>query len=441
MSTPAALIDHLRAARAELATAPWRRIVAGIDTAAARFLAPGDPLRRCALSALTEGAGLSGPGAAAAIDAIFAELRRGALEGLLYRELGGPDALDGFVARPGGGQTRLVGPGLVLHVLAGNVPAPGIMSIACGLLVKAANLVKPSHREPHLSPLFAQALAAADPVLGACVGTVQWDREDHQAGRAAVGAADAVIAYGADATIGLLQSWTRPRGRFLAYGHRLSLAAICRELLTGAPGRANGDTNCPLARIAASLAEDVALYDQQGCLSPLAVYIETGAEELVFQFGAAMARALAALEARWPTGKRQTEAAAAVHHLRGEYEMRELAGEPVRLWYDPRAAWTVIAAASPSLPESCLFRTLFVYGIPRLEGLRDVLLPLSGYLQGVALAGPPERAATLGALFGALGASRICPPGRLQRPPAAWPHDGRPRLLDLLHRVDIEPLD
>lgn len=438
MNAPAALIDRLRAARLELAALPWRRIVAGLDAAAARFLAAGDSLRRKAVSALAEGAGLSVAGAEAAIDAIFPELRRQALEALLYRELGDPDALDGFVARPGGGQTRLMGPGLILHVLAGNVPAPGVMSIACGLLVKAANLVKPSHREPRLSGLFAEALAAADPVLGACVGTVQWDRDDQQAGRATIGRADAVIAYGTDATIGLLKSWTGPRSRFLAYGHRLSLAAVCRELTGG--GLEHGPDR-PLARIAAALAEDVALYDQQGCLSPLAVYVEADAAEDVFRFGAAIAQALAALEARWPTGRRETGTVAAVHHLRGEYEMRELSGEPVRLWCDPPAAWTVIAVASPSLPESCLFRTLFVYGIPRLEALREVLEPLSGYLQGVALAAPPERAAALGDLFGALGASRICAPGRLQRPPAAWPHDGRPRLLDLLHRVDIEPLD
>jgi len=40
------------------------------------------------------------------------------------------------------------GPDLIAHFLAGNVPAPSINSICFGLLLKSANLVKVSSRDP-----------------------------------------------------------------------------------------------------------------------------------------------------------------------------------------------------------------------------------------------------------------------------------------------------
>jgi hypothetical protein len=37
-----------------------------------------------------------------------------------------------------------------------------------------------------------------------------------------------------------------------------------------------------------------------------------------------------------------------------------------------------------------------------------------------------------------LACSRLCPTGKLQQPPLDWPHDGRPRLADLLRWISLE---
>ncbi|HEX6971230.1 MAG TPA: acyl-CoA reductase, partial [Limnochordia bacterium] len=408
-----------RLGQASLDELSWRRIVAGIDAAARRFLDPADPLRAEALASLE--ADLSAPVAAAALDAIFAELRQDALDALLRRELGDPDILDRWLERPSGGKTRAFGPRWIAHILAGNVPAPGPLSIACGLLVKAANLVRPSQREPGLIPLFAQALAAVEPAFGPAVAIVAWPSDDAATGRAVLGAAEAVIAYGADTTIARLREWVSPRARFVAYGHRFSLAAVGREALL-APA-------AELAGLADALAEDVALYEQRGCLSPLAVYVETVDDRPLWRFAASVAEAMERLQARWPAPRLAAPDAARIHQLRGEYEVRELAGERVRVWSDAAGRWTVVATAKATPPEDGLPRTVFISAIPSLERLPDVLSPLTGWLQGVALAVPAARREALAARFARLGASRICSLGSLQRPPALWPHDGRARLV------------
>ena len=179
-------------------------------------------------------------------------------------ELGDPEVLDGFV-ESGGGVRRIVrGPGRQLHVLAGSVPTSGIFSMICALLVKSPVLVKTSKHDPLFPALFAQALADVEPRLAAAMAVLPWSGGDEAIERAAMSGAGAVVAYGSDATVEVLRCRVPTNSRFLGYGTKLSIAAITREALSVFDARTT----------ASRAAWDVALFDQQGCLSPQVLFVE-----------------------------------------------------------------------------------------------------------------------------------------------------------------------
>ena len=110
--------------------------------------------------------------------------------------------------------------------------------------------------------------------------------------------ADCVVASGSDETIASVAAQVQPPRRLVSYGHRLSVAAVAADRP---------------ADSAARLAEDVALWDQLGCLSPLAVFVADRDRGEAAAFGAELAEALADLEERWPRG-RISPASLGSHH-------------------------------------------------------------------------------------------------------------------------------
>ena len=42
--------------------------------------------------------------------------------------------------------------------------------------------------------------------------------------------------------------------------------------------------------------------------------------------------------------------------------------------------------------------------------------------------------------LGMWGVPRVCPLGKMQRPPLAWRHDGRPPLADFIRWTDLETI-
>ena len=91
---------------------------------------------------------------------------------------------------------------------------------------------------------------------------------------------------------------------------------------------------------AEGLARDVALFDQRGCLSVVAVYTDGDPQALASR----LARELAELAERWPPGPRDRFLSAAVQHLRLDAEMRGL-------WHSelPLREGTVIVEPEPAL--------------------------------------------------------------------------------------------
>src|SRR5262249_28279493 len=157
-------------------------------------------------------------------------------------------------------KTAVIAPRLMTHIMAGNIPGAGIPDLIFACAVRAASLVKSSADDPLLPALFAESLAEMDPDLGDCIAVVWWPGGDQTIEKPVFSRSDCVIAAGSDETIRAVQQ--RVKSRFIGYGHRLSFGFIGKEALTDAKA------------VARRAALDVAMYDQQGCLSPHLFYVE-----------------------------------------------------------------------------------------------------------------------------------------------------------------------
>jgi hypothetical protein len=343
-----------------------------------------------------------------------------ALLRLAAREQGDAQAQDGASQLSLGFETCAV-------VLAGAIPMPTLQALVAPLALRTPVLAKPASRDPVSAELVARSLAEVDPELGACVAVAPLSRAD-VAAQGALLEADCVVAYGDDASVASLAARTAPTRRFVAHGHRLSVALLGPEATRGAA----------LRDAAAGLALDVALWDQQGCLSPIALYVVDAEATATGRVAEEVAAALAEAEARWPRGRLDAAAAARFAQERDEAELRASAGSGAALHADPAGAWCVVREADARPRLAPLARFVRVHPLADAGDLAGALGPLRRHLAGVALAGFGARQPQLARELAALGASWICSPGALQAPPLGWESGGRGVLASLVRRAHVE---
>ncbi|WP_305023660.1 acyl-CoA reductase [Paenibacillus lacisoli] len=407
------------------------RLVDWIDQAVCRWLDPAYPLRQLAERLLPVVTGYHAEMIRLELKRYMRNFRRKELWRFLEEELDPPAMLDGFHPRRSGGMSRAYGPELIFHVFAGNVPGVQLWSLVMGILVKSANFGKTSAAEPLLPVLFSRTLAEVNPAWARLLAVLPWKGGSEELERAAAGAAEAVVVYGSDHTVRSIEALLPPHARLLRYGHRISLAVIGAEAL-------RPDL---YVRTVRRLAEDIALYDQQSCMSPQAVFVESGGSVDARSLGRLLAAELERLERRWPRAELDPEEAASIRKIREQYELRALASDEAGLQVlasEGSTAWTVIIHDMPGLQGSPLNRTIHIYNIDRLEDTPPLLAPLRPYLQSCGTAVAPSRLQPLASLLGAAGVTRISAIGDMTRAAPGWHHDGRFNLLDLLRFVDIE---
>ena len=437
-----AVIDALLARRRRhLARRPVYDILAAIDRCIRRWLDPDSDERRQAETHLPATTGLSPPMLRHVLPLVFGEYRGERLGALLDAELGGRDSLDRAVASDGGSR-RAIGPGLSVHVLAGNLPGAGMDGVVFSLLVKSAVLVKAASAEPVLPDLFARSVAAVDPELGACLHVAHWpggraDLEKAAFGRAdlekaAFGRADLVVVSGSDASLASIRGQLGANTRFMGYGHKLSFGLVTKAGLADRGA---------LAHWSRAAAYDVAVYDQLGCLSPQLVYVEEDGPVSPREFAAALADGLAEWQITLPRGAVPTEAVSIIRRVRDRAEWQSLAGKDVVLHVSPGGTdWTVIYEADPTFAPSPLYRTVRVKPLRGPAHLAELLTDWCPYLEAVGMAADPSESARLGELLAGLGVSRVCPLGEMQRPPLNWRRGGRPRIGDFVCWTGSEPI-
>ena len=425
------LLEALSEVGTRLAEVPVGDLVAGVGRVADRFLDTSDPIRGRAIDLLVPTAGISKEMASKVLTGMARDWTAERLTELLQREFRDPGVLDGFCRLDEGRKVRASGPLLTFHVGAGTVPGVSVTSMIRALLVKSAVLLKPGLGDVVLPVLFAEALAEEAPELSDAMAVTYWPGDSSPMEDLALQRAEAVVAYGGDEAIMSLRARTSVTARFIAYHHRLSVGLVGRGVLTA--------ERAP--RVARMAARAVSVFDQRGCVSPHAIYVEEGGAVDPGEWAALLASAMADLEVELPSGHLTASEASAVHQVRGSAELREASGSGVRVFRADESLWTVILEDEMGFAPSCLNRVVSVFPTPDLCGVSDSLGEVGRHLQTVALEGAEDRLPRLAEALCRAGATRVTSFEKAPWPAPWWHHDGASVLAGLLRWIDLEEID
>ena len=398
-------------------------VLRAISSAALRLSDPSDTVGQEAERLLSIGLGWSREAAREALAGMSREWTEEALSALVEAELGDPALLDRFIPDPrrNGRRRTAVGPPLIFQIHAGNVPGVPVTAAMLALVARSGVLAKTGADEPGLLPLFARALADADPLLATCVAATWWPGDEmppafHQWGKEAGKA----VLYGGKSAVRAVRRHIPPEVELIVYGPRLSLAVFLPDSSDEAAGL---------------LARDVCAYEQRGCVSPrIAIVIGSDPLDLSDLIAAGMEREADRVR---PPPLSETEAVA-VRSARAECEFAGLEDGSTRVSGPPDLSWTVLAHRDAGVDSEALPRAIWVYGVPSVEALDTLLGPFERRIQSIGYAGQ-EREGDLARTAARLGVSRICSLGDMAWPPPDWRHEGRHRLLPLLTWTDWEP--
>ena len=400
---------------------------------AAEWLQPANKFRRLALELGSAETGFSKAILETGLDAFFRRFTPENFRALLEQDLG--DAVAATDTKiPAPGAPRLAphfwrGPQLLVHIAAGNLPNPALMSLTLGLLTRSSQFMKCASGAAILPRLFAHSIYELDRKLGACLELAEWRGGQSELESVLYAEADCLTATGSDATLAAIRAQLPEKVRFLGYGQRVSFGFVAREVL-------REDT---IDEIVSRAADDVVAWDQNGCLSPHVFYVEERGAVESDKFAALLAAELMRREASEPRGKISVAESAAIASSRSIYATLAAHRGDVKLWASPDStAWTVVFEHETRFRFSPLNRFIFVKPVPDLAAVLPGVDEIRGKVSTAGLAASPEKTRELAGQFARWGATRICPLGQMQNPPLTWRHDGRPVLGDLITWTDFE---
>ncbi|HEY2329702.1 MAG TPA: acyl-CoA reductase [Verrucomicrobiae bacterium] len=384
---------------------------------AAEWLQPENQFRKLALKLGPVETGFSKAVLERGLDGFFRRFTSENFQALLAQDLGNDD------------RHLWRGPDFLVHVAAGNIPNPTLMSLTLGLLTRSAQFVKCASGGALLPRLFAHSIYELDRKLGACIELAEWRGGNRELENALFAEADCVTATGSDETLAAIRAQLPGTIRFLGHGQRVSFGFVTREIL-------RDET---IAEIISRAADDVIAWDQNGCLSPHVIYVEERGAVESDKFAERLAVELAKREASEPRGKISVEAAAAIASRRAIYETIAAHRADAKIWSSPGStAWTVVFEHETRFRFSPLNRFIFVKPVPDFSAVFQGVDEMREKVSTVGIAAPPEKMGDLAQRFARRGATRICPLGQMQNPPLTWRHDGRPALGDLITWTDFE---
>jgi hypothetical protein len=430
-----------------------RAVIEMIAHTADQWLEPENGFRLLALRDGPRETGWSPATLARGLDSFFRSITVESLEALVAQDLGDARRLDDFGAGSAEhrtGRTSLaVGPELLVHLTAGNLPNPALFSMILGLIMRSAQIVKCPRDASLLPRLFAHSLAATESKLGACLELVSWSHDERNARELEdllFSEAACVTATGSDTMLAEVRPRIPSRTRFIGYGHRISFGLIAKESLSPYSRK----------RLVRAMADDITAWNQLGCLSPHAYYVEEEASGSAEALAEELAAELERREATEPRGTIGVAESALIQSRRGIFELRAAAmaslternlnrslffdpPATVRLWASTEStAWTVVLNHDARFQPSCLHRFIELKPVRNWGEVLRFAEPFRQQLSTVAVAAPDDRVPEMARQLAHWGVSRICPIGRMQDPPAAWRHDGRPALGDLVTWTDLE---
>jgi len=414
-----------------LASLPIERIIDVLDEASRKWLERDYPLRNLALKTIPAITHFSREVVEASIDVEMESSLREDIWRALCSEIKNPLFLDDFQYSPElNGYSRAFGPELIISIFSENIPALPHLLFMRSVLLKAACLGKVATGEPTFAPLYLKTIEEIDPEIAKSMAVLYWRGGEEDVEEVAFNQADAVIMFGGvEACHSLMEKIPR-RVKVLLHGHKLGFGVIGRRRLN----------HQGLEELAASVALDCSMFDQQACLAPHVYYVEEGGEVSPEEFCQTLAKAMERLNLKMPRGKISPGEASTIHQLRAKYELRELKGEEVLLLSSPHGTdWTVVYEKGPGIfIPSPLNRFIRICGVKDIFQIPQTIKSIGSYLQNAAVAIGDEREKELIRELGKLGVARITSPGKMSVPSMMWHHDGISPLSSLLRWCDVE---
>ena len=412
---------------------PTEQIITMIARLAENWCDDHFPFRKMALESSTEKTGFSSASLAHGMDRFFLRITEDNLHNLMTQEFGDSRRMDSPLGTPEERVDNRVsmarGPELISLVTAANLPSLTIMSIVHGLLIGSAQFIKCPEGSGYIPKLFAHSLYDAHPKLGACIELASWTGGDEALEKSLFEESDCVVATGRDETVTSVRSRILPHQRFVGHGSRVSFAYIQKDMLSRAMAK----------ELAKNAAQDVASWNQLGCLSPHLIYVEKGGSVGPEMFSEMLAEALEQIETTQPRGDISHSQEDHITYKRNFYESRSEGAGDVRQWKsESGTSWTVVYEEDPVFTTSCLNRFIHVKTVKDVEEMLRVAEMARGQVSTVGLSAPKNDAEHIVKKMAHWGVTRICPIGQMQNPPLGWRHDGRPPLGDLVTWTDWE---
>jgi hypothetical protein len=264
---------------------------------------------------------------------------------------------------------------------------------------------------------------------------VWWKGGASDLDRTAIRRAPAVLAFGGDPALAEIARAARPGARVVLNGPRVSVACVAREALTTEGAR-------DVARRAAA---DVALYDQQGCLSPHAVYVERGGRVNPEGFALLLGEGLAEAGPGSPASRGvEDEARVRLYRTQAEFEAAagggtEGGGAASVIAPERSVGWTVVVESGARFEPGPAHRVVRVYAVGRIAEAVEALRSHAALLEAIALEAGGTRRPGLVAALAALGVPRVAALGRLQQPSPLGAHGGVGFLAPFVRWTTVDP--
>lgn len=337
----------------------------------------------------------------------------GALHDLLDVELGNRFYMEEWIPR-GDALIHTQPLGTALHVMVGNVPVSGIMSIVRSCITKNRTIGKLPKRDPVTTLFFVLSALEIDALHLVCqsMSIVYWqggdDLED-----TILPLADVVCVWGGDRAVKQIKAKVNPGVDVLEFGPKTSFAVIGRECVDS-------------KKVAIDLAHDVALYDQEACFSPQMVFIEGN-------YNCFIEHLIVGLE-RYRDLLPKARAVPDVHAHVSRTRLEALYNGNDVL-HNGDNNWTVIVIRDPSqIEEHPLSRVIYV--IP-VADIADCLLYVNPSIQTITLS-PWSRNVEIREQATLRGATKITETGLVEAIRLGTTHDGVYPIQRLVRWVCIE---
>ena len=404
-------------------------IISKLVETASLWQSPDYELRKLALAADPKETGFPREVLAAGLNACFEEWTQEKFFHLLNQEVGDPTRLQSYGSLSGHSLAMVHGPKLIAQLAPGNLPVPIFQSIAFGLLLRSAQFVKCASGKSLLPRLFGHSLHYVDPRLASSIEIAEWKGGNETLESELFNEADCILAFGNDSTLESARKRLPLNKKFIGYGNRISFGYV-DQLANEVMG-----TQTIISRAA----DDVIAWNQQGCLSPQVIYIEELGSLKPDQFAEMLAEELAKRNTTIPRGELSSKESANITSIRRFYKIRAANNVGAMLWESKDSTdWTVVQEDEKQFQSSPLNRFIFIKPIENPLELMHILEPYRENISTIGIAASESKLREYAKAFGQWGAPRICPLGKMQRPPLAWRHDGRPPLGDLINWTDLE---